>query len=287
MYNPLDTNQYLIPLLTTGTQDNPLYYNPEKFLEEYGVYLPDYDETDELFAKEEKDIVQKNIVTQGSQEINKAESAYGKMGNIDAYYSAGDTLYSSVSDQLNIAEITSLEKQKRAQSNYLADWFAGVATIGSYGGFQHESPGTEAISTEEMEELYPNYFGSPESTVSNASPGSTGWTDTTSNPFSNYNFGLGDFFGGAVWDIMQASNSPMGSEEALPYTQTYGTMSEEIQSAYEECVDGSSAAEQEFCFNWAQEQMNDVNNIVSNMMICDPESPYYDEAACLNASTGG
>mgnify|MGYP003111478780 CR=1 FL=1 len=293
----LDQEQFLIPLLTQGTADNIEYHDPEKFLEEYGMYLPEYDSTDEILKAQERDILQQNIISGAKTNFRELEPNIGKMSNINTYYNTGNqNMLDTISNQLSIVNIKALEDKKRLQKSYLQDMYSSVANLAYEGAFDEESLGMESISESEIESQYPGYFGLDSADTS------TG--QAINEPEENINiFTAPDITYGNQPNFVNIIESSL--LEALQidnpddlnfttdmidqsYWETFTEFTGQANDAYATCLEGATtASEQEFCAMSYQADTNNINQIIASSFVCDPNSDYYNEEACSNISLGG
>ena len=298
MSNPYDNMQYIIPTLE---EDGQLAYHPDVFMTEYGMYLDEYDPSNELIATAEHNILQADTLLSGYDELQKANKKMGKLGFATAQ---SDTLGASMLDTIGtdlqlkgMKKLTDIAKYKRKHRKGVYDMLGYIASAGGYD--EEYSPGMQEMSPEDADAWLAEYqsgnidvdqdFGSPcpcpdgGFSVSCCDRGGEEEYDPDLG-FENYfttDANLADL--GIQWNTEWGGfndNSPVNNFWQSSVTTAY--------SNYESCLESaSSVTEQEFCYSTLQNEANQVQNIAEGMVICDPENDAYDEEACASWSMGG
>lgn len=293
MSNPYDNMQYVIPTLE---EDGQLSYHPDVFMTEYGMYLDEYDQSNELIATAEHNILQADTLLSGYDELQKANKKMGKLGFATAQ---SDTLQSSMLDTIGtdlqlkeMKKLSDISKYRRKHRKGVYDMLGYIASAGGYD--EEYSPGMQEISPGEASAWLSDYqsgdididqdFGSPCPCPDGGFSVSccTDIEEEFEDPFTvGGSWNLADL--GVEW------NTEWGSfQEDSAVNNFWSSSVVTASNNYESCLENaSSISEQEFCYSTLQNEVNQVQNIAEGMAICDPENDAYNEEACASWSMGG
>lgn len=298
MPNQYDNMQYIIPTLE---EDGQLAYNPNVFMNEYGMYLDEYDQSNELIATAEHNILQADTLLSGYDELQKANKKMGKLGFATAQ---SDTLQSSMLDTIGtdlqlkeMKKLSDISKYRRKHRKGVYDMLGYVASAGGYD--EEYSPGMQEMSPEDADAWLAEYqsgnidvdqdFGNPCPCPDggfSVSCCDRGVEEESSNVF--------DQFSGGFPYIADVTDLDWNSEEWGAFnqdTEQYNFWQSgviNLAANYDSCIESaSSVTEQEFCYTTFQNEANQVQYITQGMIVCDPEHEGYDEEACASWSMGG
>lgn len=293
MSNPYDNMQYIIPTLE---EDGQLAYHPDVFMTEYGMYLDEYDQSNELIATAEHNILQADTLLSGYDELQKANKKMGKLGFATAQ---SDTLQSSMLDTIGtdlqlkeMKKLSDISKYRRKHRKGVYDMLGYIASAGGYD--EEYSPGMQEISPGEASAWLSDYqsgdidvdqdFGSPCPCPDGGFSVSccTDEEEEFEDPYTvGGSWNLTDL--GVEWNTEWG-----GFNDNSPVNNFWQSSVVTASNNYESCLENaSSISEQEFCYNTLQNEVNQVQNIAEGMAICDPENDAYDEEACASWSMGG
>tara|TARA_B100001250_G_C19817366_1_gene799410 strand:- start:15104 stop:15997 length:894 start_codon:yes stop_codon:yes gene_type:complete len=296
MSNPYDNMQYIIPTLE---EDGQLAYNPDVFMNEYGVYLDEYDQSNELIATAEHNILQADTLLSGYDELQKANKKMGKLGFATTQ---SDTLQSSMLDTIGtdlqlkeMKKLSDISKYRRKHRKGIYDMLGYVASAGGYDeeyspGMQEMSPGEASAWLSEYQSGDINVdqdFGSPCPCPDGGfSVSCCTAEEEESSAFENMwisdggDMDMGDLGFGWDWGNYQENSGSAASD-------FWSSGAVTAYQNYDSCLEGAaSVTEQEFCYTTLENEANQVQNITHGMIICDPEHSLYDEEACANWSMG-
>jgi len=296
MPNQYDNMQYIIPTLE---EDGQLAYNPNVFMNEYGMYLDEYDQSNELIATAEHNILQADTLLSGYDELQKANKKMGKLGFAT---NQSDTLQSSMLDTIGtdlqlkeMKKLSDISKYRRKHRKGVYDMLGYVASAGGYD--EEYSPGMQEMSPGEADAWLAEYesgdinvdqdFGSPcpcpDGGFSVSCCTEEGFQGSTfENIFVSDGGDMDMTDLGLGWDVEWGSYQ---DNSAVSDFWSSGTVT--AYQNYESCLESAaSVTEQEFCYTTLENEANQVQNIAQGMVVCDPEHDLYDEEACANWSMG-
>lgn len=290
-----NNEDYVIPTLS---EDGQLAYHPDVFMAEYGMYLDQYDPSEELIDTAQHNILQADTLLTGYDELRKVNKKLGAQGINNAYSdSLQGNMLDTIGTKLQLSNLTNLANTDKLRRKHRAGIYDELSYLGTIGAYDEEySPGMQAM-TENDVALYEMQQWLDDDAAESAAYQDYGnpcpcpdggfsvscCEDTESDNLSTlYGFDEGNVdYGLSMYEYEWWGTDSPGHDMWMQ-----GVI--DNFANYDSCLEGAtSVTEQEFCYDNLIISGGENDNIAYGMNICDTEGLNYDEEACQAWTTGG